>query len=256
MQYSGWDRNFFLFGTGFDFFNIRGGFRNIVFFIFHDFVIRFFRYGHGGDLLFRQITVVSDFGHIFTADEKTSGFRGSDRELHQIYLSGRDIAFGIFFAPEIYCIGTRSEKFQLASWGAESILFFQNESADSGTFTIIFSAFGFFVDDAELSFRIIFAEIVKFADKKFSGDHGDNFVRAIFFHAQQTVIFVADDHIIAFYRSTHIAGFSFPTDFDIVQCGSFAVDLFDIFDFGTAGEVCTIFLFDFSKHIDGIVDKM
>ena len=196
------------------------------------------------------------FGHIFTADQKTSGFGGTHREFHQVDLFGGHFASGIFLAPQINGIGSGGEQFQFASRRAEHILFFQNESADAGAFAVIFAAFGLFVDHTELSFRIVFAEIIQFADKKFIRYHRNNFVFTIFFHTQQTVIFIADDGIIAFDTGADISVFAIPADFDIVQCGGFTVDLFDFLDFGAAREIGTVFLFDICNDIDGVIDQM
>ena len=103
---------------------------------------------------------------------------------------------------------------------------------------------------------IVFAEVIKFADKQLIRNHRDNFIFAAFFNADQPVVFIADDSIIAFYAGADIAVAAIPADLDIIQCGGFAVDLFDVFDFGTAGEAAAVFGFDFGQHFDGVVDQV
>ena len=196
------------------------------------------------------------FGHAFAADEESTRFGGANRKLHQIDLAGGDFAPGIFFRPQINGIRTRGEKFQFAPDRAERVLFFQNKTADTGAFAVIFSGLGFFVDDTELRVGIVFPEIIQLSDKKFVRHHRDDLVFAAFFDADQTVVFITDDGVIALDGGSDVTVFAVPSDFDIVQCGNFAVDLFDLFDFGAAREAGSVLLLYIRKHIDGVGDKV
>ena len=229
-------------------------FRNI--FFGSRFFLGQFHCGQRGDLLFGKIAGVYHFQQIFAAGENTPGFGRADRKFHQIYFPFRNLVSGILLAPEINGIGARGEEFEFASLRAERILFFQNESADTGAFAVIFSGFSLFVDDTELRVGIIFAEIVELPDEKFVRNHRDDLVFSAFFQAKQSVIFIADDGVITFYGSSDITVFAIPADFDIVQRGSFAVDLFNIFDLGAAREVGSVFFLYIRKHFDGVVDQM
>ena len=199
---------------------------------------------------------MDNFGHIFVADEETARFGRTHRELHKIDFTGGNFAPCILFSPQIYCIRTRGHKFKFASRRTQRVLFFQNKTADTGAFAVIFSGFGLFVDDTELRIGIVFAEIIQLADKKFVRYHRDNFVFSAFFDADQTVIFVADNGVIALDCGSDVTVFAVPADFDIVQCGNFAVDLFDFFDFSPAREVGSVLFLYVGEHFDGIVDKM
>ena len=193
-----------------------------------------------------------DLVHRFGGNQQTACFGDTQRQSHQIDLFFLHTALAVGFLDHIDGIRPGRQQFQLTAVGTKLILAVQNKAAQQTAFSIIFSAFLFTVDHAVAQFGIVPAEVIQSADKLFFRQ-GDDFIFAVFGHADQTVKLVADHGIIALDLGSDIAVFAVPADFDIIQGRLLTVDFVKVFDFRAAGIVFAIFCDQFFQIIHGVI---
>ncbi len=198
---------------------------------------------------------MGDFLNRLGGQQLSAGTGTAQRQFLQVHFAGPGI-----FAPGVHRqlvnrIRTRRHQFQAAVFRAEPVNPVGDEFFDKTALAVSLARTVVAVDDAELDFRVEFAEFIKPAAVNLIGDI-DDFVIALALDAQQFVIFVAEHGVVALDVGADITVFTVPTDLDVVQSHIAAVDLAESADqFGAARKMLAVFIQQRLQIGDGVIGE-